>query len=66
MPGAYLRYLAATGGPEPGLARQARKKTEKSSAITPMELRFNTGVARKAMVLSEVFGPPVSKKRSHL
>ena len=60
---AFMRYLAATGGPGPEAMRQIRARMEKSGATAQWDMRFNVNVARKAMVLSEIFGRPVSKKR---
>ena len=60
---AFMRFLAATGSPETDASRQMRERMEKSGAAFERDMRFNVGVARRAMVLSEIFGQPVSKRR---
>ena len=59
---AFLRYLVATRGSETEATRQMRERMEKIGATIDMNMRFNVNVARRAMVLSEIFGSPVSKR----
>ena len=60
---AFLRYVAATRGPETDAMRKARARMERVGAMVEWDMRFNVNVARRSMVLSEIFGSPVSKRR---
>ena len=46
-----------------GKSAEKEAAEAKSGPASLWDMRFDAGTARNAMVLSEIFGPPVSKRR---